>query len=177
MLVALRPPLRLPRAQPARDNVFGFLAKRFTPRTIFMEIGGAGYQLALRAASYVERVYAIDATGRLLKNVRVPCNFRLVLCEGVRIPVPAASIDVAWSGDFLDRLHPDDAREHLAAVRRSLAAGGEYLCSSTAPARLRAALVEAGFSRVSCYLGAVRIPWAAAGLFPEKLLRISASRE
>ena len=56
MLVALRAPLRLPTAQPARDNVFGFLAKRFTPHTIFMEIGSAGYELALRAAGYVERV-------------------------------------------------------------------------------------------------------------------------
>ena len=159
-----------------RDNVFGFLARRFTPRTIFMEIAAAGYELALRAAGYVERVYAIDVSGRLLRGVLVPCNLRLVLCDGVRIPVPVASIDVAWSGDFVDRLHPDDAREHLVAVRRSLADGGEYLCSSAAPARLRASLVEAGFARVSCYLGAVRIPWAAAGLFTGKLLRISAIR-
>ena len=176
MLVALRAPLRLPTAQPARDRVFGFLAKRFTPHTIFMEIGGAGYELALRAAGYVERVYAIDVSGQLLKDVLVPCNVRLVLCDGVRIPVPVASIDVAWSGDFVDRLHPDDAREHLVAVRRSLADGGEYLCSSANPARRRASLVEAGFARVSCYLGAVRIPWAAAGLLTGKLLRISALR-
>ncbi len=176
MLVALRAPLRLPRAQPARDNGFGFLARRFTPRTIFMEIGGAGYELALRAAGYVERVYAIDVSGQLLRHVLVPCNLRLVLCDGVRIPVPAASIDVAWSGSFLDHLHADDAREHLASVRRSLAAGGEYLCVSADPARLRARLLQAGFSRVACYVGAVRIPWAAAGLFPEKLLRLSALR-
>jgi SAM-dependent methyltransferase len=176
MLVALRPPLRLPRAQPARDNVFGFLARRFTPRTVFMEIGAAGYELALRAAGYVERVYAIDVSGQLLRDVLVPCNLRLVLCDGVRIPVPAASIDVAWSGNFLDHLHPDDAREHLAGVRRSLAEGGEYVCASADPARLRAWLLQAGFSRVSCYLGAVRIAWVAAALFPEKLLRICALR-
>ena len=159
-----------------RDNVFGFLARRFTPRTIFMEIGAAGYELALRAAGYVERVYAIDVSGRLLRDVLVPCNLRLVLCDGVRIPVPAASVDVAWSGSFLDRLHPDDAREHLAAVRRSLAPGGEYVCVSVHPARLRAWLLQAGFSRVSCYVGALRIPWAAAALFPEKLLHICAFR-
>jgi len=176
MLVALRPPLRLPRARPARDNVFGFLARRFTPRTIFMEIGGAGYELARRAAGYVERVYAIDVSGQLLQDVLVPCNLRLVLCDGVRIPVPAASIDLAWSGSFLDRLHPEDAREHLAAVRRSLAAAGEYVCVSAHPARLRAWLLQAGFSRVSCYVGALPIPWAAAGLFPEKLLRLCALR-
>jgi len=127
MLVALRAPLRLPTAQPARDNVFGFLARRFTPHTIFMEIGGAGYELALRAAGYVERVYAIDVSGQLLKDVLVPCNVRLVLCDGVRIPVPVASIDVAWGGDFVDRLHPDDAREHrlLGELRPDRAGGIE----------------------------------------------------
>ena len=176
MLVALRPPLRLPRAQPARENVFGFLARRFTPRTIFMEIGGAGYELALRAAGYVERVYAIDVSGQLLRDVLVPCNLRLVLCDGVRIPVPAASVDVAWSGTFLDHLQADDAREHLAGVWRSLAPGGEYLCTSANPARLRALLLEAGFTRVACYVGALRMPWALAARFPAKLLRLSAMR-
>ena len=157
-------------------DAFGFLARRFTPRTMFMQIGGAGYDVALRAAGYVERVYAIGVSGQLLQNVLVPCNLRLVLCDGVRIPVPAASIDVAWSGTFLDHLQADDVREHLAAVRRSLAPGGEYLCTSAVPTRLRASLHEAGFSRVRCYLGALRIPWAAAALFPAKLLRISAIR-
>ena len=176
MLVALRPPLRLPTAQPAQDDVFGFLARRFTPRTIFMEIGAAGYELALRAAGYVERVYAIDVSGQRLQDVLVPCNLRLVLCDGVHIPVPAGSIDVAWGGNLLDHLDRADAREHLAAVRRSLAADGEYLCTSNDPTGLRALLREAGFSRVCCYLGALRIPWAAARLLAARLVRICAIR-
>jgi len=142
---------------------------------MFMQIGGAGYELALRAAGYVERVYAIGVSGRLLQDVLLPCNLRLVLCDGVRIPVPAESIDVAWSGTFLDHLHPDDAREHLAAVHRSLAAGGEYLCASADPGRLRAWLLEAGF-RVACYVGALRMPWALAARFPAKVVRLSAKR-
>ena len=111
MLVALRAPLRLPTAQPARDNVFGFLAKRFTPHTVFMEIGGAGYELALRAAGYVERVYAIDVSGQLLKDVLVPCNVRLVLCDGVRIPVLRRHAD----GSELD--WPFDAARLAAFLR------------------------------------------------------------
>ena len=143
---------------------------------MFMQIGDAGYELALRAAGYVERVYSIDVSGRLLRDVLVPCNLRLVLCDGVRIPVPAESIDVAWSGTFLDHLHPHDAREHLAAVYRSLAAGGEYLCASADPGRLRALLLEAGFARVACYVGALRMPWVLAARFPARLVRLSAIR-
>jgi SAM-dependent methyltransferase len=174
MLVALRPPVRLqtPGRSPAGE--FSFLERRFTPRTVFMEIGGADCQLALKAAGYVERVYAIDVSGRLLQTVLAPVNLRLVLCDGVRIPVPAASVDVAWSGAFMDHLHPDDAREHLQGVYRSLVPGGEYLCSTRgAPAELRRRMLEAGFARASCYAGAARIPWATHSFWPRNLLRFA----
>jgi hypothetical protein len=165
MLVALR-----------ADNIFGFLARRFTPRTIFMGIGAAGCDLALRAAGYVERAYSIDVSGRLRRDVLVPCNLRRVICDGVHIPVPAASIDIAWGGNFLDHLNPAQARDHLAAVQRGLVAGGAYLCSSANPGRLRALLLEAGFARVACYVGALRLPWVLAARFPARLLRLSAIR-
>lgn len=167
MLVALRAPIRFRPTRRAACADFPFLAKRFTPRSVFMAIETS--PLALRAAGYVERVYAIDVSGQLLHDVLVPCNVRIVLCDGVRIPVPEASVHVAWSGAFMDHLHPDDAREHLQSVRRALAPGGEYICASGDPARLR----EAGFSRVRCYVGPVPVPWAVA---PPKLARLCARR-
>jgi len=175
MLVALRPPVRLTRArwrEPAAP--FSFLQKRFTPRSVFMEIGGSDCSLALTAAGYVERVYAIDVSGQFLHHVLVPCNVRIVLCDGVRIPVPEASVDIAWGGAFMDHLHPDDARDHLESVRRSLAPGGQYIFTSQKDVRDR--LLEAGFSAVSCWLGAARVPWAAQGLVPRQLLRMAARK-
>ena len=174
MLVALHAPVRFELGRTNHD--FIFLDKRFTPRTVFMEIGAADCSLALRAASYVERVYAIDVSGRFLQSVPVPLNLRLVLCDGVRIPVAESSVDLAWGGDFMDHLHPDDAREHLASVRRSLVPGGEYLCATNSPAELRRRLRDAGYSAVSCYLGAARLPWAVHALAPKHLLRVSAIR-
>lgn len=175
MLVALRLPLRFPSTPRNTDREFAFLCRRFTPRTVFMEVGGADCALALRAAGYVERVYAVDVSGQFLQRVLVPCNLRLVLCDGVRIPVPDASVDVAWSVAFMDHLHPDDAREHLQSVLRSLVPGGEYLCSTRgSPLELRRRLLEAGFTKVFCYLGAARIPWAVHSLVPKNLQRISA---
>jgi SAM-dependent methyltransferase len=153
---------------------FAFLERRFTPRTVFMEVGGSDCELALRAAGYVERVYAVEVSGQFLQSALLPCNLRLVLCDGVRIPVPEASVDVAWSGAFMDHLHPDDAREHLASIRRSLVSGGEYICVTVSPQELRRRLLAAGFSKVLCHLGAARIPWAAHPLVPRNLLRICA---
>ena len=145
---ALRTPLGFASRKQAEDP-YAMLEARFTPRTVFMEIGSADQTLALRAASYVERVYSVDVSGQLAQSRRAPCNLRLVGCDGVRIPVPEATIDIAWSGDFIDRLQPDAAAEHLQSVHRSLARGGEYLFTTLQTvAEVRRRLFAAGFSVV-----------------------------
>lgn len=168
MQTALRFPFPK-RLQRSESSEFPFLAGRFTPRTVFMDIGSADCELALQAASYVERVYAIDVSGRLLQTVLVPLNLRLVLCGGVRIPVPEASVDVAFSGGFIDQLHPEDAAEHLASVRRSLAPAGEYICRTASPSAVRKRMLAAGFSRV-------RVLWPFIAFGRGNLLRLSATR-
>ena len=144
----LRAPLRLPLASSAPEDL-SFLEKRFTPRTVYMEVAAGTCAFALRAASQVERVYAIDVSGHFLHTVVPPLNLKLVLCDGVRIPVPDGSVDLAWSGAFMDHLHPDDAASHLRSVQRTLAAKGEYLFTTRQPAgAVRQRLLAAGFSTV-----------------------------
>ena len=161
-------PRRLHRAsyRPHRD--FAFLERFLTPRSVFMEIGAADCDLALQAAGYIERVYAVDVAGRFLENVLVPCNLRLVLCDGVHIPMPEASVDVAWSGRFLGELLPGQQLEHLKNVRRALSPGGVYFTS------VLANFIAAGFAAVHCYFGKLRIPLAAARFLPQEKLRYAA---
>jgi len=169
----LRLPVRFHPNKPHSSHEFAFLERRFTPRTVFMEVGAADCDLALQAASYVERVYAIDVSGHFIQNVLVPCNLRLVLCDGVRIPVPAASVDVAWGGAFMDQLHPDDADEHLRNVRRALVPGGEYVCrTGGSPREVAERMIAAGFLRVRYYAGNLRVP--GFSVLPSSLLRIAA---
>ena len=144
---ALRSPLRFPSGRKKPQDPFTFLESRFTPRTVFMEVGSPDASLALRAAGYVERVYSIDVSGHLVQNVRAPGNLRLVLCDGIRIPLPEAAIDIAWGGDFMDHLHADDATEHMESVRRGMVIGGEYHFTTQQPAmEVRRRVFAAGFS-------------------------------
>jgi len=146
--IALRAPLRFAAGKKSADP-YAMLEARFTPRTVFMEIGSPDAALALRAASYVERVYSIDVSGHLVQNLRVPCNLRLVLCDGIRIPLPEAAIDIAWGGDFMDHLNAADALEHMESVRRGLVEAGEYHFTTQQPAmEVRKRLFAAGFSAV-----------------------------
>jgi ubiquinone/menaquinone biosynthesis C-methylase UbiE len=150
---ALRLPFRFQQHRAASVD-WPFLERRFTPRTVFMDIGAPDCALALKAATYVERVYAIDVSGHFVQNLLAPVNLRLVLCDGVRIPVPDACVDVAWSGAFTGHLHDEDLREHLKNVLRVLVPGGQYVCSST---RMRE-FCAAGFSAIRGYAGGWRVP-------------------
>jgi hypothetical protein len=152
-----------------------FLESRFTPRTVFMDIGAPDCGFALRAARCVERVYAVDVSGHFIQTLSPPLNLRLVLCDGVRIPVPSASVELAWGGEFMEHLHPDDLDEHLKSVRRILAPGGEYLFRRCSP-MLRRRILQHGFGAVRCYVGGMRLPAALAALLPSRLLTFGASR-
>lgn len=112
----------------AVSQQFRFLAPFLTARTVFMDIGAGDCALALRLAGYVERVYALDVSDEIVRSVRPPSNLRLVVSDGVLIPVPEDSIDVAFSDQRMERLHPDDARQQLRNIYRRLVPGGRYFC-------------------------------------------------
>jgi hypothetical protein len=173
---ALRFPFRFSGAAASSQDDFAFLVRRFTPRTVFMHIGaaigGEVSRLALEAASYVERVYAVDASGGLLQNLLGPCNLRLVRGDAARLGVPQASVDVAWSGAFMDALGAADAREHLDAVRRSLAPGGKYFFCGRAPSPEM--FLEAGFWKLRCYYGALPLSLRLAPYASPDRLRFAA---
>ena len=152
---ALRLPFRFQQQRPGSESDLRFLERRWTPRTVFMDVGAPDCALALKAATYVERVYAIDVSGHFVHNLLAPVNLRLVLCDGVRIPVPDACVDLAWSGAFTAHLHADDLREHLTSVLRILVPGGQYVCSSL---RIHKSMTKAGFSAVRGYAGGFRVP-------------------
>jgi SAM-dependent methyltransferase len=128
---------------------FALLKRCFTPRTVFMHVDAAECALALQAASYVERVYAIDPLESVRRSygsgARLPCNLQLVYTAGNALPVAQGTVDVAFSSEL--------ATERLAQIRRALVAGGRYIFSCTLrTGAVRRALRAAGFSEV-------RFPW------------------
>jgi hypothetical protein len=131
------------------ERQFTLLCDFFTPRTVFMHVGAADCLLAVQAASYVERVYAVGASEGITRGVRLPCNLRFT--------APAdGEIDVAFSARV--------AASRLQDIHRSLAPKGMYLfqaAGDSAAARYR--LREAGFS-------AVRVPYLLHHLTRTKLL-------
>jgi len=105
-----------------------FVRSFLSNESVFMEIGAGDCALALRAALLAKQVYAIDVSEEITRSVVPPGNFRLILSDGCSTPVPEGGIDVAFSNQLMEHLHPEDAREQLRNIYRSLAPGGIYLC-------------------------------------------------
>jgi SAM-dependent methyltransferase len=171
---------------------FRFLRKALGLRKTFMEVGAGDCALSRRVAGYVERVYAVDVSEQIMELPQKALNLVPALSDGVSIPVPPGSVDVAFSNQLVEHLHPRDAAAQLANILFALKPGGSYYCITPnrlygprdvsehfdevatglhlkeyRAAELRRLFLDAGFCRVQFFSGArgwyVRMPYWALG--------------
>jgi len=123
--------------------------------SVFLEIGAGDCTLARRAAGYVERAYAVGLSEDVMGRIGGPPNLVRVVHDGMRIPLPEASIDVAFSRSLII--------SQLPGVCHALKDGGVYFTSSKGPAcELREVFLDAGFSALRFYANGLRIPYLLA---------------
>ncbi|MBN9509734.1 MAG: class I SAM-dependent methyltransferase [Alphaproteobacteria bacterium] len=103
-------------------------------RGSFLEIGCGDAALSFAVAPHCAAAYGVDVTDRLIDPARAPANFRFVPTAGTALDLPARSIDLAYSNQLMEHLHPDDAAAQLREIHRVLRPGGAYLCRT--PSRL-----------------------------------------
>lgn len=110
------------------DYQLRMLQPLLTPETVYLEIGPGECHLAVEMASRVKKVYAVDVSQELAGRRDTPPNFELIISDGTSIPVPPDSVDLAFSNQLMEHLHPEDAEEQLRNIYRALRPGGRYLC-------------------------------------------------
>jgi SAM-dependent methyltransferase len=110
------------------DYRLAFLRNYLNPELTYLEIGPGDCSLAIEVARLVRRVYAVDVSEEIAKDVVLPDNFELIISDGCNIPVPENSINIAYSDQLMEHLHPDDAMDQLQNIYRALAPGGVYIC-------------------------------------------------
>lgn len=105
------------------------LLKRFLrPECTFLEIGPGDCSLSFEVARLVRKVYAVDVSNEITRSATKPGNFELIISDGCSIPVPKNSVNVAYSNQLMEHLHPDDALDQLRNIYAALAPGGIYIC-------------------------------------------------
>lgn len=170
-----------------------FLRRFLRKDTVFLEIGAGTCAISLAAAHYVKKVFALEVSKEITRHVESSDNFELVLFDGFDIPLPVESINVAFSDQVIEHIHPDDLLEQLMNIYSVLANQGIYICITPnrlngphdiskyfdavatgfhlreyTNAELSNLFKQAGFAKVKAYVG---IP-ALYVRFPLVLLRL-----
>mgnify|MGYP005855348535 CR=1 FL=1 len=113
------------------DHVQGqlkLLKPYLNEHTNFLEIGAGDCKLVFAIAEIAESAKAVDVSREISQSERVPDNFELVITEGVELPIEDESVDIAYSDQLIEHIHPDDVEMHLDNVYRILVPRGIYLC-------------------------------------------------
>ena len=105
-----------------------FLARFLRPGITFLEVGAGDCELSVAVARTARKVYAVDVSESVTARATRPDNVEIVLSDGVSIPVAPGSVDLAFSNQLMEHLHPEDAFEQLRNIGRALGPGGLYVC-------------------------------------------------
>jgi SAM-dependent methyltransferase len=125
------PQILLRHQKASRDDLnyrLDLLRKHLHPNVTYLEIGPGDCSLAIEVARLVRKVYAVDVSNEITKEVALPDNVELIISDGSSIPIPPGSIDVAYSDQLMEHLHADDAIDQLRNIYAALAPGGRYIC-------------------------------------------------
>jgi SAM-dependent methyltransferase len=96
----------------------------------FLEIGPGDCSLSVAVAQRVKRAFATDVSAEVRDGWRGawPKNLSFVKTDGIGLPISTSSVDLAYSHQLMEHLHPDDAIDQLRDIFRTLKPGGRYLC-------------------------------------------------
>jgi SAM-dependent methyltransferase len=161
-------------------------------QTRFCEVGAGDGAVAKALAPHVASSVALDVTDALALPDDEGAGFEFRVFDGFDLGLPPGSIDLVYSNDVVEHLHPDDMLDHAREVREILRPGGKYVCVTPnrlsgphdvskhfaetpqgfhlreySATELAAALRQAGFSRVKVFLafrGRRLTPLLPAGL-------------
>ncbi len=112
------------RAVAARMNI---LRPHLAGVKTFMEIAPGDCRLAFEMCQHVEKVIALDISDQSGGQQNAPKNFHFETYDGYTLNLPPNSVDVAFSYQFLEHVHPDDHEDHFRNVLRVLRPGGVYI--------------------------------------------------
>jgi SAM-dependent methyltransferase len=110
------------------DYLMKLIGSYVDSRTTYLEIGAGDCALSVEVAKLAKQVCAIDVSSAPSRNNAFPPNLRFVVSDGLSVPMPSDSVDLAFSNQLIEHLHPDDALEVTADICRTLVDGGKYIC-------------------------------------------------
>jgi SAM-dependent methyltransferase len=105
-----------------------FVSRFLNKDSCLMEIGAGDCAFSINAAHLIRLGVVVDVSEVIVSAAAGLKNLKVVITDGVSLPVECGSVDVAYSDQLMEHLHPDDAKAQLVNVVRALRPGGVYIC-------------------------------------------------
>jgi SAM-dependent methyltransferase len=94
----------------------------------FLEFAPGDCKFAMGLTEQVDTVYGVDVSDQREPHTVTPGNFKLILYDGYSIDrIEPGSIDVAFSDQLIEHIHPEDTALHFELAARLLRKGGMYV--------------------------------------------------
>lgn len=109
-------------------NKLRLLSGHLNRSDILAEFAPGDCRFAMLVAEHVHKVYGVDISDQRADGIAFPENFKLIVYDGYSLEqVKDASIDLAFSDQLIEHLHPEDTTCHFDLVHRILKPGGSYI--------------------------------------------------
>lgn len=96
----------------------------------FVEFAPGDCRLAFEMCKYASEVIGVDISDQSGETASAPPNFKLIVYDGYELNLPQNSVDLAFSYQFLEHIHPDDVELHLKTAYKILKKGADYIIST-----------------------------------------------
>ena len=114
--------------RPALASQIRFLRPYLSTETRLLELGAGNGSLAKAIAPAIRAVFALEVSDEVIRRIPRQSNLEVIRACGPEIPLADDAVDLVYSYQVMEHLHPDDAFTQLREVVRVLAPGGAYLC-------------------------------------------------
>jgi SAM-dependent methyltransferase len=103
-----------------------FVQAYLTPESDFLEVAPGDCRFAFELAKQARKVFGADISDQS-GGVEKPANFELIVYDGKSFEFPDERVDLAFSYQFLEHIHPDEVPDHFLMIHRVLKPGGKYI--------------------------------------------------
>jgi hypothetical protein len=113
----------------ANKDKLSIIHKLLDNSDVYIEFAPGDCKFAFEVAKHVKNVYGIDISDqRSNPTDNVPENFKLIIYDGYDLnEIESNSIDIVFSDQLIEHLHPEDTKLHFELVHRILKIGGKYV--------------------------------------------------
>lgn len=95
--------------------------------TVMVELGPGDCRLSYELCRHVKSVYGVGLSDEREDYQDAPENFRLLVYDGYNLALEQNSIDIFFSDQLVEHLHPEDTALHFKMARDILRDGGVYV--------------------------------------------------